>query len=131
VSRKPDAGTLLATLRLPYVPASLNRVLRWNPHRKKRERDMWARDLYIVAGLKQAKDLRECSVVKMKVRMVITIHNPKRYDRDNAWGAAKIPVDAMRQISFIHNDTEEFLDLDVKQETSPARFTVIEVRSAP
>ena len=132
MSKRGGGVRVIARLEVPYVPASLNRVLRWNPKRKKRERDMWARDLYIVAGLKTAKALRELSAIKAKMGVCVTIHNPRRYDRDNAWGAAKIPIDALRQIDFIHGDTEEFLDSDVQQEkaTAKTRKTVIELWAA-
>lgn len=61
--------------------------------------------------------------------MLITLHNARQYDRDNAFGACKVIVDAAKNAGLIYDDRSEFLDLDVQQvkSTRKGKKTVIEM----
>lgn len=113
------------------VPASLNRVMRWNPHRKKREREMWEKAIYVLLGQRNAQRLRYLAAQE-RMRVCVTICNPRRYDDDNAHGACKVIFDACRNLGLARDDREEFLEQVVKQEKCPrkSRHTVIEIGSA-
>jgi hypothetical protein len=114
------------------IPQSLNRVMRWNRFRKTRERDTWAYAIFVLLGRKAAKDLRERAERKERMRICVTICNPRRYDDDNAHGACKIIFDACRQQGLIHDDRAEFLQQEVRQEkaTAKTKHTVIEIGAA-
>lgn len=116
----------------PFVPASLNRVMYWHPQRKKREREMWAQAIFVLLGRAAASELRARAERKERMRICITICNPRRYDDDNAHGACKIIFDACRAQGLIHDDRDEFLQQEVRQEKATARtkHTVIEIGAA-
>ena len=113
----------------PFVPASLNRVIRWNHFRKTKERDMWSQAIFVLLGRVAASELRGRAERKERMRICITICNPRRYDDDNAHGACKIIFDACRAQGLIHDDRDEFLQQEVRQEKATARtkHTVIEI----
>jgi hypothetical protein len=114
------------------IPVSLNRVMRWNHHRKTRERDMWGEVLFVLLGREAVRDLRARAERKERMRICITICNPRRYDDDNAHGACKIIFDACRAQGLIHDDRDEFLQQVVRQEKAAAKtkHTVIEIGAA-
>lgn len=114
------------------VPASLNDVLRMSHHEKKREREMWENSIYIVLGRERSVYLRLIAANKQKMRATITIHNARRYDDDNMYGACKLVFDAMKNIGLIHDDRQEFFEGHVVQEQCPRKMkhTVIEIGPA-
>jgi hypothetical protein len=116
-------------IEVPFVPESLNRVLRWHPQRKKREREMWEKAIFVVLGRVPVKNLREAAGRHQRLRVCVTICNPRRYDNDNAHGACKIVFDAIRNLALARDDNDEFMDQQVKQEpaTRKTKHTVIEI----
>jgi hypothetical protein len=114
------------------VPTSLNRVIRWNVHRKKREREMWEKAIAVLLGRRAISDLRLKSLKETRMRVAVTICNPRRYDDDNAHGACKVVFDAIRNLGLVRDDREEFMEQVVKQEHSTirSRATVIEISEA-
>lgn len=98
------------------VPASLNRVLRWHHRRKTKEREMWERTIAALLGRTQLKDLRQLAGTGVRMRVRVTIYNPRRYDKDNAYGAAKVVFDAVKALGCIQDDREEMADLIVDQQ---------------
>lgn len=111
------------------VPASLNRVMRWNPQRKKREREMWERTIFVLLGQRAAADLRRHARFGEKMWARVTICNPRRYDTDNAHGACKIVFDAIRNLGLVKDDREEFLSQLVEQRKASGKdkCTIIEI----
>jgi hypothetical protein len=68
-----------------------------------------------------------------RVRVEFTIAHPKPYDPDNAVGALKPVLDAMRRVRWIRDDSETWLELlPVRQErsTAGAPATTIEIEPA-
>ena len=55
------------------------------------------------ALVKQAEEAR--------LRVGITISHPKLYDADNAVGALKPVLNALRKVGYIHDDSETWLEL--------------------
>ena len=109
------------------VPPSLNQVLRmhWAVKRKLGQNWHW-----VLSGIRtiDARNLRDAAKRQSRVKMLITLHNARQYDRDNAFGACKVIVDAAKQAGLIYDDRPAYLDLEVKQEksTRKAKKTVIE-----
>ena len=114
------------TITIPDVPPSLNKVLRMHWATKRRLSGRW--QSLVWAMIPQRGNRWE----QRKKRMVLTLHHSRLYDKDNAYGACKVVVDAMRHCGFIVNDTEEWLDLSVEQAKCPhkKRHTVIEIGEA-
>lgn len=111
------------------VPASLNRVIRWNVHRKKREREMWEKAIVVLLGREATQDLRVLASLDRRMRVAVTICNPRRYDDDNAHGACKVVFDAIRNLGLVRDDREEFMEQVVRQEKCAGRqkCTLIEI----
>lgn len=103
---------------IPRVPPSLNRNKHWAA--KHREMKTWMLEIKAAGGKQQAKG---------KMRVTITLHNARQYDSDNAWGACKPILDAMKAWGLIIDDRASCCDLTVLQEKSTRkdRHTVIEV----
>ena len=61
--------------------------------------------------------------------MLITLHNARQYDRDNAFGAVKVIVDAAKAAGLIYDDRPAYLDLEVQQQKCKRadKRTVIEM----
>ena len=114
------------------VPASLNQVMRWNPHRKRRERLMWMKAIHALLGGPTMVQLITLARNETRMRVRVTICNPRRYDKDNAYGACKIVFDAIRNLGLVYDDREEFMDQIVEQEKWPAKqkHTRIEIGPA-
>jgi Holliday junction resolvase RusA-like endonuclease len=56
-----------------------------------------------------------------RMRVSITISHARLYDADNAVGAIKPVLDALRKAGYIHDDSETWLELlPVRQERSAA-----------
>ena len=117
---------------IPGVPASLNEVLRMSHHEKKRVRETWFNTIFVLLGREPVSRLRCDAKGCIKMRVTITIHNSRQYDKDNMYGACKIVIDAIKNLGLIHDDRPEFLDAQVRQEKCPRKLkhTVIELEYA-
>jgi hypothetical protein len=115
----------------PSVPPSLNKYLRMHYRTKKKLKVAWQNEFYAL-DRRGFQLLTACAQAQRKMRMTITIHNARQYDRDNSFGACKVIVDATKAVGLIHDDREEFLDLCVKQEpsTRKERHTTVEIGPA-
>lgn len=112
------------TITIPTCPPSINKVLRMHWTSKRNLRAAWI--LLIRSQMGPPKP-----VPKTKMRVTITLHNSKAYDRDNAFGACKVIFDAMKTLGLIFDDRPQFLDAEVKQEKSSraAKYTVIQIEA--
>jgi hypothetical protein len=75
--------------------------------------------LEIRAAMLPPKKVPQC-----KMRVVVTIHNSRAYDKDNAYGACKVIFDAMKILGLIFDDRPQFLEAEVKQEKCSRRGTM-------
>jgi hypothetical protein len=114
------------------VPASLNDVLRMSHREKKRVRETWFNTIFIVLGGERVRNLRFNAGAGLRMRVTITIHNSRQYDKDNMYGACKVVFDAIKNLGLIYDDRKEFLDAHVEQEKCPRKqkHTVIEIGPA-
>jgi len=94
------------------------------PSTNKRERMHWAQRsklnkaiLTIIWIQKLEQRIFPAKPEKKKKSVTITLyHKTRRFDKDNAYGAVKPVVDALRKLSLIYNDSPRWLDLGVVQE---------------
>jgi hypothetical protein len=109
-------------LTIPRVPLSPNALLGKHWSAKAKEKLIWGQEIQAAGGKEQAKG---------RMRVTITLYNARQYDRDNAWGACKPILDAMKQLGLIIDDRASYCELEVKQEKSSRKdkHTVIELES--
>ncbi|MGC2695249.1 MAG: hypothetical protein WA738_05600 [Candidatus Angelobacter sp.] len=112
-------------LEIPYCPPSLNEVLRYHWTQKSKLKDCW--QLHILCALGLNGHLKP--IVKMRCK--ITLYHSRLFDKDNAYGACKVVVDALKSYRLIWDDTPEYLDLTVEQAKSSRKEarTVIELEA--
>lgn len=110
-------------LTIPRVPLSPNALLGKHWSAKAREKLTWKQEIQAAGGKEQAK---------VRMRVTVTIYNARQYDRDNAWGACKPILDAMKAMGLIVDDRASYCELEVKQakSTRKEKRTVIEVVAA-
>lgn len=116
------------TIEWPDVPPSLNQVLRTHWANKAKEKLKWMTILRTMPRREHSR-LVDAAKAQKRVRMVITLHNARQYDRDNAFGACKVIVDAAKAAGLLYDDRPAYLDLEVLQQksTRKAKRTVIEM----
>lgn len=112
-------------LEIQACPPSLNKVLRMHWTKKRSLWNDWRVD---VRGAMPEVVLRP--IVKMRCK--ITLAHSRLYDQDNAYGAVKPVVDALKEWKLIVDDKPEYLELTVEQEKCPhkQRHTIIELEAA-
>jgi hypothetical protein len=110
------------------VPPSLNRVLRMHWAVKRKEADKWFAVLHCMP-IAERQRLVDASKAGKRVRMTITLHNARQFDKDNSYGAVKVIVDAAKQLGYMRDDSPAYLDLDVQQvkSTRNSKKTIIEL----
>ncbi len=110
---------------IPDVPPSPNRVLGRHWSMKAREKDKWV--LWVRAKM---PTVHPKPVVKMRLRVILA--HSRSYDEDNAYGACKPVIDALKRWQLIFDDSPQYLDLTIEQEKCPRkqRHTVIELEEA-
>jgi hypothetical protein len=111
-------------LSIPDVPPSLNKTTRQNGFANWRLKNKWV--LFVRSQLNG-------SYLKPVVRMrcMVTLHHSRMYDKDNAYGACKPLIDALKHWKLIFDDTAEYLELSVEQSKCPhkQRHTEIELEA--
>lgn len=114
---------------IPQVPLSPNQLLGRHWRAKFRHKKLWMQELSL---FKPFTRYWKPFPAEDKMRVRITIHNASQYDRDNAWGACKPILDAMKALGLIVDDRAAYCDLTVLQEksTRKEKRTVIEVGPA-
>ena len=55
------------------------------------------------------------SLERPKMRVLIQLTKPRLYDLDNFVGGCKPIIDSLRKLGLIHNDSPNWLDLQVEQ----------------
>jgi hypothetical protein len=114
----------MVTLTIPDVPPSLNVLMRlhWrNQHALRQKWILWVRSQLNGSYLKAI----------VKVRVKVTLCHARLYDADNAVGACKVVVDALKDWRLIYDDTKQYLELKVEQQKCPhkKRHTIIELEA--
>ena len=108
---------------------SANELLRMHWAKRSRLRKLLVKEIEVACWEVRV----EVPVEREKVKKSVTItifRKGRRFDKDNAYGAAKPVVDALRSLGLIYNDSERWLDLGVCQELDHAHpRTEIEIKS--
>lgn len=97
------------------VPSSLNKVLRQHWSARQKEKLLWMSVLRCKVPPRERRKLQDAAKAQKRVKMTITLHNARQFDRDNAYGAVKVVVDAIKAAGLIYDDRPAYLDLEVQQ----------------
>lgn len=113
---------------IPDTPPSLNKVLRMHWATKRKLNQNWVNQVWAASYCCRPFD----DLYEEKAKVKITLHHARAYDQDNAYGACKTVLDALRRSRLIRDDTAEWLELTVEQEKCKHRdrHTVIELEPA-
>jgi Holliday junction resolvase RusA-like endonuclease len=67
----------------------------------------------------------------VKMRVKVTLYHARLYDKDNAYGAAKVIFDSLKHHRLIVDDSLEYLEAVVEQQQVPKkqRSTVIDLEA--
>lgn len=114
MSRKPLNQAPAGRVEWPDVPPSLNKVLRMHWTARMKEKLKWMTVLRTMPRDEYNSLVRARSTAN-RVKMLITLHNARQFDRDNAFGACKLLVDAAKNAYLIYDDRPAYLDLEVQQ----------------
>ena len=93
--------------------------LHWTKRRKLQERA--AEYLFAAWGKSEPPSERRT--------MTITLHRPPHHamDRDNAYASVQPVVNAVKKLGHLRDDSEEWLDLIVRQADDKKRWTEVEI----
>jgi len=92
------------TVTIPWVPPTLNKMLR--SHWSQRKKDLQTVSIYLAgAGMLRPQE-RESRKIRVTVQMYR--HNPT--DRDGAQGACKPIFDAITRLGIARDDSEKFME---------------------
>ena len=114
-------------LTIPRIPKSPNRgrgVIGWSIWSSARkERDVWRAELAF--ALRTTFGFKGWNHNNRRRRVVITQYRKRLLDKDNLYTSVKRLVDAMRDLQFIKQDSERWVDLKALQEKSAEERTTI------
>lgn len=92
------------------VPMTLNQMLGAHWGKKTRDKRSWDDWVLGICGLQGGK------MGLKRVHLTIQVYRKGKQDPDNQKGSVKYLVDALNRAGWIIDDTEEWLDLEVKPE---------------
>lgn len=111
-------------LTVPCRIESLNKTLRMHWAMRSRLKSDWMWMLKIAGRDVGLNKLLEKVPFK---KVTIVSHRKRLLDKDNAYGASKIPLDAIKELGWIEDDSTEHIKLKVEQVKSKTDFTVIKL----
>lgn len=119
----------LIHLSIPRIPPSPNRglgVIGWSIWKSvKAERRAWCMELSF--ALRNLMGFKGWEHNGRRRRVVITQYRKRLLDPDNATAACKRLLDAMRDLQLIKQDSEKWIELEVRQVTDKEEKTTIAI----
>lgn len=102
------------------VPPSLNEYLRMNIYARNKLKYVWRGYVlaYVIRTGADREFWRKLREAKTKLKIEVTFHHSREFDKDNAYGAAKVLFDALKGQGVIFDDRSEFLEQIVTQQKS-------------
>jgi hypothetical protein len=110
---------------VPIIPPSSNKLLNMHWSDRTKEKAVWKRTLWAMIQGRDKQFLEACCKVKRKMRVEFTFQYRREFDTDNLNFMTKIPLDQLRHLNFLHDDSPAFCDLHVSQELINAKSTRI------
>jgi hypothetical protein len=123
----------MITITVPLVPPSLNVLRRKyrNCFVYKKLRTDWEHSLKYAVGSANVVKWLNVQAKHNRMRVKVTIFHGNQYDPDNLVACLKPVLDSLRNIGFIQDDSEKWLELVPPQQfRSGERKTVVELGPA-
>lgn len=117
-------------LLVPMLPPTSNKLLNMHWSARVKEKKAWNRTLHAMIQGRDKQFLEACCKAKRKMRVEFTFRNRREFDTDNLNFMSKIPLDQMRHLGFLHEDSPSFCELVVTQELINAKETRIFITEA-
>ena len=116
---------------VPSIPPGLNKVLRMHWATKSNMSKAWLSFMFLFP-FEQRMKLHHWANAKCRMKITVTFHHSRMFDKDNLYGTAKVIFDAFKHAGYIHDDRPEFLLQDVHQKkcAHKARHTTIAIEPA-
>lgn len=105
---------------VPAVPPTINALSRKHWSFRVAKKKLWMDELRVGLGLINRKDLQDW---KGRLRIEIHVIHNRSFDPDNLKSAAKIPLDALKGLGCLVDDSHAHIDLEVTQELKHAKVT--------
>lgn len=116
------------TFSVPDLPPSSNVLERRHWSFRKRKRDEWMKLLWSAMGVNKLRQLRAWADLHQRVLVEIKIFHKRAYDPGNLQASAsKIPLDALKGLNCIVNDSAKWIDLSVREVVGPLVRTEIAI----
>lgn len=80
----------------------------WHWGKRRKHKEDVAKHVLAVLGRRHQKQ-------RGKIKLGIAIYHPRMFDKDNMYRSVKPLVDAIKNLGWIEDDSEELLDLEVLQ----------------
>lgn len=117
---------------IPRVTPSGNEMRRKyrNPHVYQQLRGEWETELFVAFdSMESYQNQKTKAKCRERLRVAVTRFGKKLLDRDNLYSGVKAPLDAMARLGIIRGDSEDDIELIVKQELSKEPHTEIEIEA--
>jgi Holliday junction resolvase RusA-like endonuclease len=111
---------------VPMIPPSPNELRRKyrNPLAYKRLRESWEHSLAYAVPSASDRVALVSTGRNRKVRVKITLFHSGKYDPDNLIGACKPVLDALKNIHYIRDDSDQWLDFALPEQFYSSRGSV-------
>lgn len=98
---------------VPLAPPSMNILLRRHWSYRRNQKALWMGMMHAELGRKNLATLRAWRELGCRVRVTIDVAHKRKFDPDNLVSCAKIPLDAMKALRMLVDDSSDWLDLIV------------------
>ena len=120
---------------VPLVPPTINVLMRKHWSYRRNQKGLWACE--IMAALSDPGEYLDARIMKhanthgyRKLRIEITVHHNREFDQDNLASIGKIPLDALKQLGIIVDDSSQYVEFAAKQVKSKTVKTVFRITLA-
>jgi len=118
---------LISIPRVPPSPNVLKRKYR-TPHTYKKLREEWEHDLYYGVSCGRHRSYLRDNAKMGRMWVQITVHHSKPFDADNLQGSQKVILDALRNLEYIADDSQDKLNLiPAEQIIGKEKKTVVKI----
>lgn len=102
------------TFEVGLLPPSINQLMRKHWSYRHNQKTLWTEELACMEQGNLAA-LRKMATSRQRVSVEITVHHKNSFDPDNLKSCAKIPLDALKGLDCLVDDSAKWIDLDVKE----------------
>lgn len=118
---------------IPLVPMTINTYANINWRKRPEYKKLWMSELSVAlhrgpAGASHLRILRAWADLNERVHIAINVLHAQMFDPDNLYSAAKVPLDALKGMGCLVDDSGKHIELSVTQEKSKLKLTRFVIR---